>query len=471
MENYQFKQRVRANTGHPTPEFIAAVSAKGAQIPFSRMSAYKEIDLGNARLRWLWNELAARRAADVPWISPSLPCCTLGGAFSDAASLGLAKCLVFSSSAVAPRAISTLLSYQAEQAAAGTEDRYRKRHATPLRLARDAPGRLGSMPMLSLVYPSLVLAEIGDHRAAAAALDQLQAATEDTLAVVRQRIGRELAKLPAGASDGRVDRRWYWAVLFALDRLADPTGYGWHLRAESGCLDDGDTESLYNGHLAEALLVNNGCLAQLGRPPPDLVESVARLAVAGPATCALRALGQVMQETSLSDDRLREAAQAVGLAFRTLVNSREVSRLVTRIADTGAYHRSVLSACLDGNLQAVLDEYVHVLVESEGLQGAGEVERIATLKADLRKGMAQRSGTPQVDLYKARGEKLTPSNQVLRTHFAVRYGRETSADAILQTEADIRDAFNSPFWPLVLASTSVGQGGLDFHTYCHAVAH
>jgi len=32
-------------------------------------------------------------------------------------------------------------------------------------------------------------------------------------------------------------------------------------------------------------------------------------------------------------------------------------------------------------------------------------------------------------------------------------------------------AFNSPFRPFVLASTSVGQEGLDFHTWCHAVVH
>jgi len=41
----------------------------------------------------------------------------------------------------------------------------------------------------------------------------------------------------------------------------------------------------------------------------------------------------------------------------------------------------------------------------------------------------------------------------------------------VRTRADqVRTAFNSPFWPFVLASTSVGQG-LDFHLYCHAVVH
>ncbi len=33
------------------------------------------------------------------------------------------------------------------------------------------------------------------------------------------------------------------------------------------------------------------------------------------------------------------------------------------------------------------------------------------------------------------------------------------------------NAFNSPFWPFVLASTSIGQEGLDFHRYCRRVVH
>lgn len=42
---------------------------------------------------------------------------------------------------------------------------------------------------------------------------------------------------------------------------------------------------------------------------------------------------------------------------------------------------------------------------------------------------------------------------------------------IADARADVRDAFNSPFWPFVLVSTSVGQEGLDFHPYCHTVVH
>jgi hypothetical protein len=35
----------------------------------------------------------------------------------------------------------------------------------------------------------------------------------------------------------------------------------------------------------------------------------------------------------------------------------------------------------------------------------------------------------------------------------------------------LRTAFNSPFPPYVLASTSVGQEGLDFHRYCNSMIH
>ena len=36
---------------------------------------------------------------------------------------------------------------------------------------------------------------------------------------------------------------------------------------------------------------------------------------------------------------------------------------------------------------------------------------------------------------------------------------------------ELRRAFNAPFWPYVLATTSAGQEGLDFHTWCSRVPH
>ena len=66
----------------------------------------------------------------------------------------------------------------------------------------------------------------------------------------------------------------------------------------------------------------------------------------------------------------------------------------------------------------------------------------------------------------------TSSVTACATHFAMRFGaQETDDGRAGAREGQVRQAFNSPFWPFVLASTSVGQEGLDFHAYCHAVMH
>ncbi len=68
--------------------------------------------------------------------------------------------------------------------------------------------------------------------------------------------------------------------------------------------------------------------------------------------------------------------------------------------------------------------------------------------------------------------QLTFAALHMRVRFALRFGRNaTDEQSVLQRSAAVRSAFNSPFWPFVLTSTSVGQEGLDFHQYCHAVVH
>ena len=66
----------------------------------------------------------------------------------------------------------------------------------------------------------------------------------------------------------------------------------------------------------------------------------------------------------------------------------------------------------------------------------------------------------------------TNPNERIRfnNRFALRYGNlDQDADDLRLPQ--VRAAFNSPFWPFVLASTSVGQEGVDFHWWCHALVH
>ena len=67
-----------------------------------------------------------------------------------------------------------------------------------------------------------------------------------------------------------------------------------------------------------------------------------------------------------------------------------------------------------------------------------------------------------------RRRPATPSRLRPALRAPVRGRRGDREDA---RQPEVRQAFNSPFWPFVLASTSVGQEGMDFHWWCHAVFH
>jgi hypothetical protein len=209
----------------------------------------------------------------------------------------------------------------------------------------------------------------------------------------------------------------------------------------------------------------------LGRPPSDLPSVVAELAIGGPANCALRALGRVAELDGL-EDQARDAAGSTAFALRRLFNAPEVIALVRGRRKGNPYWRKVLEYAIDGCLQAVLDEYVHVLIEAEGLTyepAEVRLPRLAEKMDDIIGVSPSRMRVDDIELKRA-DDPIKREN--MRARFAVRFGVEDTTEDGESTRSDrIRGAFNSPFWPFVLASTSVGQEGLDFHPYCHAVVH
>ncbi|HEX8079591.1 MAG TPA: helicase-related protein [Jatrophihabitans sp.] len=469
-KNYEVKRHLISHLDSPSQALIGAVTSGRGVLPWSKMRKYEQIDLGNPKLRLLWDDLRKRNAPTTPWIPAALPYYEHQGAFARAAEAGLTKRLVFSAWAVAPRAIATLLSYQAEQLARPTGT-YDKAHHPLLAWARSKSEdeRMRGMPVLALTYPFVRLAEIGDPRAIAAELGQIPARTRTFQRRLARIMAGELAKMPSGQRSGPVDERWYWAAPMAMDHAHDAGSHRAHLEQERWVA--GNDGGLYADHIAEAEDATLPWLATLGRRPDDLPQVLARLAVAGPGVCALRALHRTTRGTDLDHGPLREYAHSIGKAFRSMVNSRELTHVIGKLHPSEAYWRAVLMTCVEGNLQSTLDEFVHVLTDSNGLVSLEDDKRLELLSGALSEVLTQRAGTPQVDIFKPSQQGVAVRSQVLRTHFAVRYGREQSDDKTRQTEKRVRDAFNSPFWPFVLASTSVGQEGLDFHMYSHAVVH
>jgi hypothetical protein len=171
------------------------------------------------------------------------------------------------------------------------------------------------------------------------------------------------------------------------------------------------------------------------------------------------------------DPKLLSAAARIASGFRSLFNMPETIAML-RGSGEDTYWRLTLQYSVDGNLQAVLDEYVHVLKESLGLQEHTPLEQVSGIAECIQSVLSLRTAQIRIDEIKASEDGFVIDDFNTRCRFALRFGdiRDDNNQALVRADS-VRDAFNSPFRPFVLASTSIGQEGLDFHTWCHAVVH
>ena len=457
------------------PLLRTALQEASGLLDWESVRHYEALDPGNAKMRGLVHDILDRGAWKLAWLPPSMAYYSPAGAFADSELRRFTKRLVFSAWAVVPKAIAVVLSYEAERrgVAAATSDRTYDgtRPAALLRFQIGAGGRPTGMPALGLLYPCTTLARLGDPLELTRASGQrLPARRDDVLAEAERRVAAQLVTLPDPTTETRVDLRWYWAAPMLLDRdLLGPAHDVFLRRIAGSDHDEGDQQSRFGDHVRAALTVE---ASSLGRRPDDLAIVLARMAIAGPGVCTLRALSRSCGGTSsLTDPTLRKTALSIASGLRSLFNRPEISTLL-RAGSDESYWLSVLDHCVDGNLQAVLDEYLLVLAESESLQGLSATARAEGLRTTATSALRVRTASPHVDDIRVSNDSIDIAVHSVRTHFAVPYGRASAEDtSTIQRSSDVRTAFNSPFWPFVLASTSVGQEGLDFHHYCHAVVH
>lgn len=117
---------------------------------------------------------------------------------------------------------------------------------------------------------------------------------------------------------------------------------------------------------------------------------------------------------------------------------------------------------------------MYVLFESLGLMNLSDEERIVCeLGAHIEKVVSIRTPSLYLDEIKIKNNKVGETKKrSMRCRFAMRFGtgiKELGQEVSNITE--VRNAFNSPFRPFILATTSIGQEGLDFHQYCHSIYH
>jgi Helicase conserved C-terminal domain len=498
MDEYKLKEAFRDAIEERRYDnaFAEALNARQLLLPWQDIEAYGAIDPGNARLRWLSHEMLASGAWRILWLPPSLPYYRLGVPFDDLRLPGFTKRLVFSSWRVVPKVIATLLSYEAERqmmvssaggdAIANTPEARRRRRGL-LQFSR-TEGRLTGMPVLGMLYPSITLAREIDPLAICRDLGETPGDVDASTVVeqAQKRLDDLLAPFIARAkTSGAEDESWYWAAPILLDLDAEPGAtrawFGdadlasrWGGDKAENEADQGDDSSLWADHVAEAERVAFGD-RQLGRVPSDLTSVLAYLALGGPAVTALRALGRVAGNTeALTNPVVRHAAAGIAMGFRSLFNTPEVMALLRGLNPAEPYWERALEYGTQGCLQAVLDEYAHMLVDVQGLRGKRLEELVENVAAIMRDAITLRTALLGVEevILDPNDHSIRLADHRMRARFAARLSEEESEAGGKPTRADqVRTAFNSPFWPFVLATTSIGQEGLDFHQYCHAVVH
>jgi len=498
MRDYQVKRafgEALKDTDFRSELADALADIDGALFPWDDLESYARIDPGNARLRALFSDTVDSGAWQLLWMPPSLPYYRPkpDGPFASFEDGKLTKRLVFSAWKVVPRVVAGILSYEAERQM--TRAAVPNAKNTPeARERRRGQGRLRGMPIVALAYPCFTLAtrcdplvlfdELRREHGGPPPLERLQKRIE-------AKIEELLARIPqTRAGGGDADTNWYWAAPILLDQeyhrervrswLTQDKLEDWARRP--GVKDDEEAAPVeWTGHIERVLDLVQGRL-ELGRRPDDLAPVLAQIAIGGPAVTMLRALSRtVVEPEPAADPTVTAQAARLGYAFTTVFSSPDVHALVQAAAGRDQqYWRRVLDYCVDGGLQAVLDEYVHLLRISLGhLDPKASCEEVVP---ELARAMDQAfkltasSMTVDEVVFTPQGRRISKEKERhLRVRFALRYGEQVpegaeDTDQVTRPK-QVMDAFNSPFWPFVLATTSIGQEGLDFHFYCHAVVH
>ena len=478
MDGYQLADRVRDQLRTAAGRaMLEPLLQRTQRLNRAGLERFRTHDLGNGRLRALAAETVGKGWWQLLWVPPSMPYFTPAGPYANASAQSMTKRLIFSSWSAAPTAIAALLSYEAErrlvQDTRLTSNTASARAAIATRLDYDLRGEQpAAMSALALFWPHPVLAALADPLQ----LARTRPNQAITVAAAEREVARRLSPiLPRGgvvpAGDGA-----HWRAVLAWpgalpELLVNPAQVAEAMASEEAAdAADMDQSAAHSrglhAHISLALDTINGPLQSAVGDRNELLSTLGAIATHSPANIAYRSLTRVLgPDHRVSEVALWEAAATLAAGLRSLFNRLDSTLLLDKLYDTAEpYWRTVLRYCADGNLQAVLDEYLHHL-RSEESTVVMDDEHLRALARRARDAVSMRP---------SRYESFDPDDPgqpiSFRSRFALRYGSKRH-DVESARQPQVRNAFNSPFWPFVLTTTSVGQEGIDFHWWCHAVVH
>ena len=384
--------------------------------------------LAHPQLRILSDMAGGSRALSLPWQPPTVPWWRLEGPWSAKRPLP-GKTLLFSKWRGAPTAISALLSIDlSEGIGAGGKK------APFLRTGGSESGALVGMFMQ---WPNLSLA-IEPGKAAKGSVSAMRQQAVDTLEAYL----RSKNILIEGD-----EKRPTWIVACGIERK---------LSAQA-----------FNRVASLAASARSGGKSRKWTSIPA-IESISRNELNALSEHILSAPGSIvargMRRYNVPQFKKREYGRVFEFAWnrlRTYLGHRAFAEIILSASTRTRYPDALCDAMLKGGFEAVLDEQLCLIAKLGDASGLDIVEQLSNCILD-------RAGLVQFKRGKAKHriavQAVTPFAGGEQKRTAKKKGGRLRSDTL-------RRAFNSPFWPHVLCTTSVGQEGLDFHLWCRRIVH
>ena len=409
MDKYELKKRIVSALSHSAIKRYGKIDA----LLLSRyaINNYRPIPAANGKLKYLHDLVFGARhekkAQLLLWVPASNPYYKAGGVFESNEARNFSKIILFSSWEMVPRMISIMMSYYSELYTFGElkkvkpEIRYISQKKN-----RYGEGRLKAEGLLE--YPCKTLAGLFSPTTFYG--EKLSSIRK----MIKQRIQDEFAQntvIRTLPQQGRNNAKLVLTLMKILD--GEPVE---------------DLTGLY--------------------VPSNALDVMTDIAIASPAVCAYRQSGN------------EEDAQMVAKAIVSVFNKPESAAVIDLMyhkKNDDDYYESVLDYCVMGNLQAVLDEYLHM--------AQTEDKKLGQVVTDVIIDTSNLS----IDTTDSLGKE--EKKQPIRWHFAIPFIDKTVTDKSVARTTNIRKAFNSPFRPFLLSTTSIGQEGLDFHWYARKIVH
>ncbi|MBK8368180.1 MAG: hypothetical protein IPL10_12390 [Bacteroidetes bacterium] len=117
----------------------------------------------------------------------------------------------------------------------------------------------------------------------------------------------------------------------------------------------------------------------------------------------------------------------------------------------------------------MIDEFGNALIDHNGLWDYSDQDKLKKLIELLSTNIGLRTVSVVGHTYESFTKENKPKH--FRCHFGVALNQSMENEKDVLRSDSVRNAFNSPFRPFILATTSVGQEGLDFHLYCRKLLH